>query len=38
MEPRLGAFVAVFAALVAVTSGSAVAAAPLRRRSAPAFA
>jgi hypothetical protein len=38
MEPRLGAFVAVFAALIAVTSGSAVAAAPLRRRSAPAFA
>ena len=38
MEPRLGAFVAVFAALIAVTSGSAVANAPLRRRSAPAFA
>jgi hypothetical protein len=38
MEPRLGAFVAVFAALIAVTSGSAVASAPLRRRSAPAFA
>jgi hypothetical protein len=38
MEPRLGAFVGVFAALVAVTSGSAVASAPLRRRSAPAFA
>jgi hypothetical protein len=38
MEPRLGAFVAVFAALIAVTSGSAVAGAPLRRRSAPAFA
>jgi len=38
MEPRFGAFVAVFAALIAVTSGSAVANAPLRRRSAPAFA
>jgi hypothetical protein len=38
MEPRLGAFVAVAAALIAVTSGSAVAGAPLRRRSAPAFA
>jgi hypothetical protein len=32
MEPRIGAFVATAAALVAVTSGSAVAAAPLRRR------
>jgi hypothetical protein len=38
MEPRLGAFVAVFAALIAVSSGGAVASAPLRRRSAPAFA
>jgi hypothetical protein len=38
MEPRLGAFVAVFAALIAVTSGSAVAGAPLRRRSSPAYA
>jgi hypothetical protein len=33
MEPRFGAFVATAAALVAVTSGSAVAGAPLRRRS-----
>jgi hypothetical protein len=32
MEPRIGAFVATAAALVAVTSGSAVAGAPLRRR------
>jgi hypothetical protein len=32
LEPRYGAFAAVAAALVAVTSGSAVAAAPLRRR------
>lgn len=32
MEPRFGAFVATAAALVAVTSGSAVAAAPLKRR------
>jgi hypothetical protein len=31
MEPRLGAFIAVFAALIAVTSGSAVARAPMRR-------
>jgi hypothetical protein len=38
MEPRLGAFVAVLAALIAVTSGSAVANAPLRRRSSPVFA
>ncbi len=38
MEPRMGAFIAVAAALVAVTSGSAVAAAPLRRRRAAAFA
>jgi hypothetical protein len=38
MEPRLGAFVAVAAALIAVTSGSAVAGAPLRRRSAHAYA
>ena len=38
MEPRLGAFIAVFAALIAVTSGSAVASAPLRRRTAPAYA
>jgi hypothetical protein len=38
MEPRVGAFVAVAAALIAVTSGSAVASAPLKRRSAPAFA
>jgi hypothetical protein len=38
MEPRFGAFVATAAALIAVTSGSAVAAAPLRRRRAPAFA
>jgi len=33
VEPRYGALVAVVAALVAVTSGAAVAAAPLRRRS-----
>jgi hypothetical protein len=32
MEPRIGAFVATAAALVAATSGSAVASAPLRRR------
>ena len=32
MEPRLGAFIAVAAALIAVTSASAVAGAPLRRR------
>ncbi|HEX5617833.1 MAG TPA: hypothetical protein VFX51_05410 [Solirubrobacteraceae bacterium] len=38
MEPRLGAFVAVGAALIAVSSGSAVAAAPLKRRTAPAYA
>jgi hypothetical protein len=38
MEPRLGAFVAVGAALIAVSSGSAVAGAPLKRRTAPAFA
>jgi hypothetical protein len=38
MEPRFGAFVAVGAALVAVTSGGAVASAPLKRRSAPAYA
>jgi hypothetical protein len=39
MEPRIGAFVATAAALVAVTSGSAVASAPLkRRRTAPVYA
>jgi hypothetical protein len=38
MEPRFGAFVAVAAALIAVSSGSAVAGAPLKRRSAPAYA
>ncbi len=38
MEPRFGAFVATAATLIAVTSGSAVAAAPLKRRRAPAFA
>jgi hypothetical protein len=38
MEPRLGAFIAVAAALIAVTSASAVAGAPLRRRSAPVYA
>jgi hypothetical protein len=38
MEPRLGAFVAVGAALIAVSSGSAVANAPLKRRTAPAYA
>jgi hypothetical protein len=38
MEPRLGAFVAVGAALIAVSSGSAVAGAPLRRRTAAAYA
>jgi hypothetical protein len=32
MEPRVGAFVAVGAALIAVSSGSAVAGAPLKRR------
>jgi hypothetical protein len=38
MEPRFGAFVAVAAALIAVSSGGAVASAPLKRRSAPAYA
>jgi hypothetical protein len=38
MEPRVGAFIAVTAALIAVTSGSAVASAPLRRRRAAALA
>jgi hypothetical protein len=38
MEPRFGAFVAVAAALIAVSSGSAVASAPLKRRTAPAYA
>jgi len=38
MEPRVGAFIAVAASLIAVTSGSAVAGAPLRRRRAAAFA
>ena len=38
MEPRIGAFVAVAAALIAVTSGQAVAGAPLRRRTAHAYA
>jgi hypothetical protein len=38
MEPRFGAFVATAAALVAVTSGGAVAAAPLQRRRAAVFA
>ena len=38
MEPRLGAFIAVGAAVVAVTSGSAVASAPLRRRTSPVYA
>jgi hypothetical protein len=38
MEPRVGAFIAAAAALIAVTSGSAVAGAPLRRRRTPAFA
>jgi hypothetical protein len=38
MEPRLGAFIAVGAALIAVSSGSAVAGAPLRRRTAAAYA
>jgi hypothetical protein len=38
MEPRFGAFVAAIAALIAVTSGSAVAAAPLQRRRATAWA
>jgi hypothetical protein len=36
MEPRYGAFVATAAALIAVTAGSAAAAAPLLRRAAPA--
>jgi hypothetical protein len=38
MEPRYGAFVATACALAAVTSGSAVASAPLRRERAAAFA
>lgn len=38
MEPRFGAFVAVGAALIAVSSGSAVAAAPLKRRTAAVYA
>jgi hypothetical protein len=38
MEPRFGAFVAAIAALIAVTSGSAVAAAPLQGRRATAWA
>jgi hypothetical protein len=38
MEPRFGAFVAAIAALIAVTSGGAVAAAPLQRRRAAVFA
>jgi hypothetical protein len=38
MEPRMGAFIAVGAALIAVSSGSAVASAPLKRRTAPAYA
>jgi hypothetical protein len=38
MEPRFGAFIAVGAALIAVSSGSAVAAAPLKRQSATAYA
>jgi hypothetical protein len=38
MEPRFGAFVATAAALIAATSGSAVAAAPLKRKRVPAFA
>jgi hypothetical protein len=38
MEPRVGAFVAAAASLIAVTSGLAVAGAPLRRRSSPAYA
>jgi hypothetical protein len=38
MEPRFGAFIAVCAALIAASSGAAVAGAPLRRRSSPAFA
>jgi hypothetical protein len=38
MEPRIGAFIAVAAALIAVTSGSAVAGAPLKRRTAPVYA
>jgi hypothetical protein len=38
LEPRFGAFVATIAALIAVTSGGAVAAAPLQRRRATAFA
>jgi hypothetical protein len=38
MEPRFGAFVATAAALIAATSGSTVAAAPLKRKRVPAFA
>jgi hypothetical protein len=38
MEPRFGAFVAAIAALIAVTSGGAVAAAPLQRRRAAVWA
>jgi hypothetical protein len=38
MEPRIGAFIAVIAALIAVTSGSGVASAPLKRRTAPVYA
>jgi hypothetical protein len=38
MEPRLGAFIAVAGAVIAVTSGSAVAAAPLKRRAAHVYA
>jgi hypothetical protein len=38
MEPRIGAFIAVAAALIAVTSGSGVASAPLRRRTSPVYA
>jgi hypothetical protein len=38
MEPRIGAFIAVTAALIAVTSGSALAGAPLKRRTASVYA
>jgi hypothetical protein len=38
LEPRVGAFAAAGASLLAVTAGWAVAAAPLRRRRAPALA
>jgi hypothetical protein len=38
MEPRMGAFIAVAAALIAVSSGSAVASAPLKRRTAAVYA